>query len=80
MRNGLRLAVLGCVASVVLPAPAWAYLDPGSSSMIVQIVLGGVAGLVVLAKLYWRRLLVFLRLRSPDAEIKAPDERSPSDP
>lgn len=76
MKDRIRLAVLGCVALLMLPVPAWAYLDPGSSSMIVQIVLGGVAGLVVLAKLYWRRLLVFLRLRSPEPESKAPDEPS----
>lgn len=37
--------------------PAYAYLDPGSGSMVLQIVLGGVAGLVVILKLYWNRLV-----------------------
>lgn len=34
-----------------------AYLDPGSGSLIVQAVVGGVAGAAVAAKLYWRRLV-----------------------
>lgn len=45
-----------------------AYLDPGSSSMIVQMALGGVAAAGVALKLYWRRLLKFLHLRKEDPE------------
>lgn len=41
---------------------AHAYLDPGSGSMLLQLLLGGIAGLVVLIKLYWHRLLVRLGL------------------
>ena len=33
-----------------------AYLDPGSGTVIVQVILGGFAGVAVLAKLFWRRL------------------------
>ncbi|WP_199853212.1 MULTISPECIES: hypothetical protein [unclassified Plantactinospora] len=33
-----------------------AYLDAGSGSLIVQAVVGGVAGVAVAGKLYWRRL------------------------
>lgn len=45
-----------------------AYLDPGSSSMIVQMALGGVAAVGVALKLYWRRFLKFLHLRKEDPE------------
>src|SRR3954451_21836850 len=38
----------------------FAYLDPGSSSMIVQMFLGGLAAVGVALKLYWRRFLRFL--------------------
>ena len=40
-----------------------AYLDPGSGSMILQILAGGLAAVAVTAKLYWRKLLRFLRIR-----------------
>jgi hypothetical protein len=50
----------------------FAYLDPASGSMIIQIVLGGVAAAGVAAKLYWRRLLHVLHIRRERAE-QAPD-------
>jgi hypothetical protein len=37
-------------------ARAEAYLDPGSGSMLVQLLLGGVAGAAVILKLGWQRL------------------------
>ena len=45
-----------------------AYLDPGSGSMILQIIAGGLAAVAVTAKLYWGRLLKFLRIRKPEDE------------
>jgi hypothetical protein len=47
-----------------------AYLDPGSGSMILQILAGGVAAVAVTAKLYWRRLLRFLRIRKDEPEAE----------
>jgi hypothetical protein len=38
-------------------APVLAYLDPGSGSMLVQLLLGGVAAAGVILKLTWHRLL-----------------------
>ena len=46
----------------------FAYLDPGSGSMILQAVAGGAAAVAVLGKFYWRRLLRLLRIRRPDEE------------
>jgi hypothetical protein len=45
-----------------------AYLDPGSGSMILQVIAGGLAAVAVTAKLYWRRLLRLLRIRKADHE------------
>lgn len=60
----LLLAILLALAGVLLAAgPAQAYLDPGSGSMLLQIILGGLAGLVVLVKLYWARLRAWLQSR-----------------
>ena len=46
----------------------FAYLDPGSGSLLLQAVLGGVAAAGVIAKVYWRRLLRLLRIRKADEE------------
>ena len=46
----------------------FAYLDPGSGSMMLQVIAGGLAAAAVTLKVYWRRLLVFLRIRKPEEE------------
>jgi hypothetical protein len=46
-----------------------AYLDPGSGSMLVQLLLGGVAGAAVIVKLGWHRLRA--RLGMKDRTIKS---------
>ena len=35
--------------------PAFAYVDPGSGSILLQLLLGGIAGVGVIGKLYWRQ-------------------------
>ncbi len=54
-----------------------AYLDPGSGSMILQILAGGLAAVAVVARLYWDRMLKFLRIRKSEDE-SAPG-REPAD-
>jgi hypothetical protein len=45
-----------------------AYLDPGSSSMIVQLIAGGTAAVAVALRLFWHRILRFLRIKRDDPE------------
>ena len=48
-----------------------AYLDPGSGSMLVQLLLGGVAGAAVIMKLGWERFKdMFRSSSSKDHETK----------
>jgi hypothetical protein len=56
-----------------------AYLDPGSGSMILQILAGGLAAVAVTAKLYWGRLMKFLRIRKDEPEAGKPDAASGTD-
>ena len=44
-----------------------AYLDPGAGSLILQALAGGVAGLVVVGRLYWARIRRALRFGRDDA-------------
>ena len=48
----LTLALLGALWSL----PARAYLDPGTGSVVLQIILGGLAGAAVADKLYWYKI------------------------
>ena len=56
-----RVALLVAIALVALESPVEAYLDPGTGSMLLQILLGGVAAVGVIAKLYWHRLIAVFR-------------------
>ena len=47
------------------------YIDPGTGSMLISTILGGIAAVGVFLKMYWNRLLVLFRLRKPD-EREAP--------
>jgi len=64
-----RIGTYGfCLAIAILligssTSSAWAYLDPGTGSIILQVLLGGVAGLLLAGKLYWHRLLTMLGVR-----------------
>ena len=49
-----------------------AYLDPGSGSMLVQLLLGGVAGAAVIMKLGWERFKDIFR--SSKAKQTEPNE------
>ncbi len=50
------LVFLGAIGA---SSPAYAYLDPGTGSMLVQMLLGGVAGALVVGKLYWHQVKAF---------------------
>jgi hypothetical protein len=45
-----------------VPQPP-AYLDPGSGSLLLQLLAGGVAAVAVAGRFYWRRFLSALGLR-----------------
>lgn len=45
-----------------------AYLDPGSGSVLLQALLGGVAAIAITGKLWWHRLLTLLRIRKPETD------------
>ena len=52
----VRAAVL-LLVTYLAPAPLSAqYLDPGSSSILIQVLMGGVVGLVAVFKLYWGKI------------------------
>jgi hypothetical protein len=57
--NGTRIsmALAGCI---VLAEPSYAYLDPGTGSIILQSLLAGIAVTIGVLRLYWYRCKAFL--------------------
>jgi hypothetical protein len=68
------LPFLGSLTAVAVAFPlagAFAYVDPGTGSFILQMLLGGVAGAMVVCRLYWERLKLALGrtfTRAPDSD------------
>lgn len=50
------MRVLLTVLLMLATADVLAYLDPGTGSMLLQVVLGGIAAVGVAIKLYWHKL------------------------
>ncbi len=70
MKKGLSLALLVLLGWLLLEAPVDAYLDPGSGSMLLQILLGGFAAIGVVAKLYWHRVTSLFRRKGLDGDSR----------
>ncbi len=70
-KSGVLMNTFFVALGVVLAArtPAYAYLDAGTGSMLIQLLLGGFAGLAVIIKMYWGRLRNRLR---PGSRPKLP--------
>jgi Zn-dependent protease with chaperone function len=58
--------------SLMFPQDAHAYIDPGSGSFIIQIIIAALLGALFALKMYWRRTRAYLAglfsKRPPDDE------------
>jgi len=66
------------LASLSGPGPS-PYVDPTAGGILLQVVLGGIAGALVLVRLSWRRLTAPFR-RKRKAAGTGPDADSPHGP
>lgn len=56
-----RTPVWAAVVLVALAEPAWAYLDPGTGSMIISAIVGLFATVALAVKTYWYKLKGWFR-------------------
>ena len=67
----LITALLGLVLFV---PPVYAYLDPGTGSMILQALLASIAGSLIVLKVYWNKLKqMFTRGQKPQDDDNSVD-------
>ena len=61
---GFSYGVFFCTVFLLTYDPsteAGAYLDPGTGSMVLQLLLGGITGAIVVGKLYWQKVRNFFK-------------------
>jgi hypothetical protein len=67
--RGVILKTIHCITGIFLlilfSEPAAAYLDPGTGSMLLQVILGGVAAVAVALKLFWYKIRAAIGLSKP---------------
>jgi hypothetical protein len=54
--------LFAAILLILLAEPAFAYLDPGTGSMLLQVILGGIAAIGVALKLFWHKIRVAIGL------------------
>ncbi len=66
MLNFIKPLILLASIVLLLPNSAFAYLDPGSGSMIFQGLVAAIFSGLFLIKTYWRKILRALGLKKDD--------------
>jgi hypothetical protein len=64
----LHQALLAAAALIVLVNPAHAYIDPGSGSLFLQILVASLVGGWFGIKMYWSKIVAFFRKKSGDKQ------------
>ncbi len=56
MKRVLTLCLGIALCSLIIPQPTLAYIDPGTGSFVLQIILAGIAGMLLGIKVMWGRI------------------------
>ena len=57
----LKISALVATVLALWTVPAYAYLDPTTGSILLQGLLAGIAGAMVVGRLFWTRVKAFFR-------------------
>ena len=80
-RRSNRFTLTATVIVALLCAqPAYAYLDPGTGSIILQGLIAAVAATIAYAGMYWQRVKTFFSsMRHPKRPVQPEPDQSPKD-
>ena len=59
--NKIKIIILLIFLSIFYQSNAHAYLDPGTGSFILQLIVGLIASIGATAAFYWRKIKLFLK-------------------
>jgi hypothetical protein len=74
LKNPLSLAALSIAWLIVFTRPAAAYIDPGSGSFLLQVMIAGLISAGVAVKIFWRNIArTLFRRRDTPSDADADD-------
>lgn len=62
-RQAITVGILFSSLWLVFSTPAYAYLDPGTGSYILQLLIGVLIGAAFAVRIYWKKICSFLNDR-----------------
>jgi len=66
----IRVLATLVVVGTCFPTPAYAYIDAGSASMVLQVIVAGLVGAVLSIKMYWQQICQFARKLFLSSKLK----------
>ena len=70
--SNLRFLCL-IVGLISYTSPAYAYLDPGTGSMLLTGLIAGLAAIISFFSIYWQKVKSFFIKKEPDTDIENKD-------
>ena len=61
------------VGLISYTSPAYAYLDPGTGSMLLTGLIAGLAAIISFLSIYWQKVKAFFDKQEPDTDIENKD-------
>jgi hypothetical protein len=61
--QAITASIVFSLLCLVFSAPAYAYLDPGTGSYILQLLIGVLIGAAFAVRIYWKKICSFLNDR-----------------
>lgn len=70
MRASFAPILCFVLVGISIPETAYAYIDPGTGSLILQLILAGILGSLFALKTFWRKVIAFFKrlFTSTDAQ------------
>ena len=73
-KSGALLLLFAATLGVLLPERAFAYLDPGTGSFLIQIVIAAVVGSLFTIKMWWHNIKNFIANIFSSSSAKSTDD------
>jgi hypothetical protein len=77
-KNQIFITITTSFALGTWALPAYAYLDPGTGSMLIQGIIGAVAAVGITLKLYWHKIKLMISGRKSPGETTDSSQDSAS--